>query len=75
MGWFPASERPKENPENANTEIKLEDAISLNETNKDKSIGDEILEDIDNKKKVSCVPMAQSQFFCVFYSIIYFRFL
>ena len=32
-----------ENPENANTEIKLEDAISLNE-NKDKSIGDEVLQ-------------------------------
>ena len=29
-----------ENPENANTEIKLEDAINLNELNKDKSIGD-----------------------------------
>ena len=33
-----------ENPENANTEIKLEDAISLNETNKEKKIGDEILQ-------------------------------
>ena len=33
-----------ENPENANTEIKLEDAISLNENNKDKSIGDEVLQ-------------------------------
>ena len=33
-----------ENPENANTEIKLEDAITLNETNKDKSIGDEVLQ-------------------------------
>ncbi len=33
-----------ENPENSNTEIKLEDAISLNVTNKDKSIGDEILQ-------------------------------
>ncbi len=33
-----------ENPENTNTEIKLEDAINLNEVNKDKSIGDEILQ-------------------------------
>ena len=33
-----------ENPENANTEIKLEDAINLNESNKDKSIGDEVLQ-------------------------------
>ena len=33
-----------ENPENSNTEIKLEDAISLNETNKEKSVGDEILQ-------------------------------
>ena len=33
-----------ENPENANTEIKLEDAISLNEVNKDKKIGDEVLQ-------------------------------
>ena len=33
-----------ENPENANVEIKLEDAISLNETNKDKKVGDEILQ-------------------------------
>ena len=33
-----------ENPENSNTEIKLEDAIILNETNKDKSIGDEVLQ-------------------------------
>ena len=33
-----------ENPENANTEIKLEDAITLNETNKDKTIGDEVLQ-------------------------------
>ena len=29
-----------ENPENANIEIKLEDAISLNETNKEKKFGD-----------------------------------
>ena len=27
-----------------NTEIKLEDAITLNENNKDKSIGDEVLQ-------------------------------
>src|SRR5210317_1817170 len=27
-----------ENPENANTEIKLEDAITLNETNKEKKV-------------------------------------
>jgi transcription termination/antitermination protein NusA len=33
-----------ENPENSNTEIKLEDAIDLNEGNKDKIIGDEILQ-------------------------------
>ena len=33
-----------ENPENSNTEIKLEDAIDLNETNKDKKIGDEVLQ-------------------------------
>ena len=33
-----------DNPENANTEIKLEDAISLNDNNKDKSIGDEVLQ-------------------------------
>ena len=33
-----------ENPENANTEIKLEDAIRFNENNKDKSIGDEVLQ-------------------------------
>ena len=33
-----------ENPENTNTEIKLEDAIILNETNKDKVIGDEVLQ-------------------------------
>ena len=33
-----------ENPENSNTEIKLEDAINLNDSNKEKSIGDEILQ-------------------------------
>ena len=33
-----------ENPENSNTEIKLEDAINLSELNKDKKIGDEILQ-------------------------------
>ena len=33
-----------ENPENSNTEIKLTDAINLNEINKDKSIGDEVLQ-------------------------------
>jgi len=33
-----------ENPENSNTEIKLEDAIDLNEFNKDKKIGDEVLQ-------------------------------
>ena len=33
-----------ENPENSNTEIKLEDAINLGEINKDKKIGDEILQ-------------------------------
>ena len=32
-----------EKPENANLEIKLEDAIKLNEINKDKKVGDEIL--------------------------------
>ena len=33
-----------ENPENSNMEIKLEDAIVLDDNNKDKSIGDEILQ-------------------------------
>ena len=33
-----------EHPENANTEINLEDAISLNETNKEKKVGDEVLQ-------------------------------
>ena len=33
-----------ENPENSNTEIKLEDALILNEAFKDKKIGDEILQ-------------------------------
>ena len=33
-----------EKPENTNTEIKLEDAINLNEINKDKKLGDEILQ-------------------------------
>ena len=33
-----------ENPENSNTEIKLEDAINLNELNKDKKIGEEVLQ-------------------------------
>jgi N utilization substance protein A len=33
-----------ENPENSNTEIRLKDAIVLNQQNKDKKIGDEILE-------------------------------
>ena len=33
-----------ENPENTNTEIKLDDAIELNQSNKDKKIGDEILQ-------------------------------
>ena len=33
-----------ENPENSNTEIKLKDAIVLNQQNKDKKIGDEILQ-------------------------------
>ena len=33
-----------ENPENANTEIKLLDANNLNELNTDKSIGDEVLQ-------------------------------
>jgi len=33
-----------ENPENINTEINLKDATSLNEENKDKKIGDEILQ-------------------------------
>ena len=31
-----------ENPENINTEINLQDAIILNEENKEKKIGDEI---------------------------------
>ena len=33
-----------ENPENINLEISLEDALKLNEKNKDKKIGDEILQ-------------------------------
>ena len=33
-----------QNPENSNTEIKLEDAVNLNELNKDKKVGDEILQ-------------------------------
>jgi len=33
-----------ENPENSNLEIKLEDAIRLNDLNKDKKIGDEVLQ-------------------------------
>ena len=34
----------KENPENSNLEIKLDDAINLNVVNKDKKIGDEVLQ-------------------------------
>ena len=33
-----------ENPENSNLEIKLEDAINIDELNKDKQLGDEILQ-------------------------------
>ena len=33
-----------EKPENSNTEIKLEDAVNLNELNKHKKIGDEVLQ-------------------------------
>jgi N utilization substance protein A len=33
-----------ENPENSNTEINLEDAMNLNELNKDKKIGEEVLQ-------------------------------
>ena len=33
-----------EDPENSNTEIKLEDAMLLNEANKDKNVGDEVLQ-------------------------------
>ena len=33
-----------ENPENANVEINLQDAIVLNQSNKDKKIGDEVLQ-------------------------------
>jgi N utilization substance protein A len=33
-----------ENPENSNTEIKLEDAISINDSNKGKMVGDEVLQ-------------------------------
>ena len=36
-----------EKPENTNTEINLQDAIILNEVNKDKKIGDEILQNFD----------------------------
>ena len=35
-----------EKTENINTEISLKDAINLNEKNKDKKIGDEILQDL-----------------------------
>ena len=33
-----------ENPENSNIEIKLEDAINLDDNNKNKSVGDEVLQ-------------------------------
>ena len=33
-----------ENPENSNMEIKLEDAINIDDNNKNKSIGDEVLQ-------------------------------
>ena len=33
-----------DNPENTNTEIKLADAISINDENKSKTIGDEVLQ-------------------------------
>ena len=33
-----------ENPENSNTEIKLVDAIKLNNNNKEKKVGDEVLQ-------------------------------
>jgi transcription termination/antitermination protein NusA len=33
-----------ENPENSNVEIKLEDAINIDETNKTKQVGDEVLQ-------------------------------
>ncbi len=33
-----------EKPENTNLEISLEDAVKLNETNKDKKVGDEVLQ-------------------------------
>ena len=33
-----------ENPENSNTEINLEDAINLNDNNRDKAVGDEVLQ-------------------------------
>ena len=33
-----------ENPENSNMEIKLEDAINLDDNNKNKSVGDEVLQ-------------------------------
>ena len=33
-----------ENPENSNTEIRLDDAINLNDSNKGKSVGDEVLQ-------------------------------
>jgi len=35
-----------ENPENANQEITLDDAIKLNDLNKDKKIGDEVLQSL-----------------------------
>ena len=33
-----------DNPENSNTEIRLEDAVNLNQINKDKKVGDEVLQ-------------------------------
>ena len=35
-----------EKPENSNTEIRLDDAITLNESNKGKAIGDEVLQQL-----------------------------
>ena len=43
-----------ENPENTNTEINLEDAINLNELNKDKKIGDEVLQPLPSFDFVNC---------------------
>ena len=53
-----------ENPENTNTEINLQDAIILNEVNKDKKIGDEILQPLPSfdSPLPAASPNARSQY-------------